>query len=217
MKFPNFQYFAPVEYYFDTISNIFLIFLCDCSCYYREDTISNGKADELSGLEANVADRRDEKIPPARFEDEEQVAMGDDEEERGDNGSDADKETADISGPERLATASRTLTGQWSWSKSARAPKRRRDKKAVQFADGVRPGEGTSPSGGEGDMPSPPPPVPALASDSIRDMTKRSRSRKSRKKQKRAKAPKTKKKVKVGRAFSKIQGSFFIFAHCVHR
>lgn len=140
---------------------------------------------------------QEERALCANYEDEEQVAMGDDEEERADNEFQTDKERTDFLGRDRLAAAPRKSTGDWSWSKGTRAPKRRREKKAVQFADGVRPGEGTSPSGGEGDMPSPPPPVPTLPNDSLRDIAKRSRSRKSRKKQKRAKLPKTKKKVKV--------------------
>lgn len=73
-----------------------------------------------------------------------------------------------------------------------------RAKKSVQFADGVKPGEGTSPSGGEGDMPSPPPPVPILPQGDLSlDISQKLRCKKLRKKQKRPKAPKTKKKVKV--------------------
>lgn len=74
-----------------------------------------------------------------------------------------------------------------------------RRKKSVQFADGVMPGEGTSPSGGEGDMPSPPPPSSTvLSQEAIRELSKKSKIRRSnRKKQKKAKLPKTKKKVKV--------------------
>ena len=78
-----------------------------------------------------------------------------------------------------------------------------RQKKSVKFADGIKPGEGTSPSGGEGDMPSPPPPVSArqanLKDAHSFDLLKMTRTRKLRKKAKRSKLPreKTKKKVKV--------------------
>ena len=75
---------------------------------------------------------------------------------------------------------------------------RMRMKKSVQFADGVKPGEGTSPSGGEGDMPSPPPPTSNVPQGDLSlDVSNKLRGRKIRKKQKRAKPPKTKKKVKV--------------------
>uniref|UniRef100_A0A0C9R6T4 Uncharacterized protein n=1 Tax=Fopius arisanus TaxID=64838 RepID=A0A0C9R6T4_9HYME len=74
---------------------------------------------------------------------------------------------------------------------------RRARRKAVQFADGVKPGEGTSPSGGEGDMPSPPPPASASINDPVREMVKKRMRKRERKKPKRVKAPKTKKKVKV--------------------
>ncbi|KAK2586720.1 hypothetical protein KPH14_011755 [Odynerus spinipes] len=73
--------------------------------------------------------------------------------------------------------------------------KRKRGKKSVQFADGIKPGEGTSPSGGEGDMPSPPPPSNMISQDSPCDL-KRSISKRI-KREKRARHPKTKKKVKV--------------------
>lgn len=77
--------------------------------------------------------------------------------------------------------------------------KKKRNKKSVQFADGVKPGEGTSPSGGEGDMPSPPPPKAIGFRDGLGDLRrdKLYSSRKSRKQEKRARPPKTKKKVKV--------------------
>ncbi|OAD53833.1 hypothetical protein WN48_08806 [Eufriesea mexicana] len=82
-------------------------------------------------------------------------------------------------------------------SKLAKLYKRKqRSKKSVQFADGIKPGEGTSPSGGEGDMPSPPPPTSGITRGGIRD-ARRSRSRKSSKQEKRTRPPKTKKKVKV--------------------
>ncbi|CAK9797362.1 hypothetical protein ANTPLA_LOCUS1192 [Anthophora plagiata] len=82
-------------------------------------------------------------------------------------------------------------------SKSVKLSKRKqRNKKSVQFADGIKPGEGTSPSGGEGDMPSPPPPSSVIARSGIRDI-RRSSSRKSRKQEKRTRPPKAKKKVKV--------------------
>lgn len=73
--------------------------------------------------------------------------------------------------------------------------RKKRTKKSVQFADGVKPGEGTSPSGGEGDMPSPPPPSSTISQDNPCDL-KRSISKRL-KKEKRARHPKTKKKVKV--------------------
>lgn len=71
-----------------------------------------------------------------------------------------------------------------------------RIKKSVKFADGVMPGEGTSPSGGEGDMPSPPPPT-TPKDDLDLSITKKLVVQKVKKKQKRVKVPKTKKKVKV--------------------
>lgn len=85
-------------------------------------------------------------------------------------------------------------------SKSAKLLKKtNKSKKSVQFADGIKPGEGTSPSGGEGDMPSPPPPKRTDLREGLKDL-KRDKiysSRKSRKQEKRARPPKTKKKVKV--------------------
>lgn len=84
-------------------------------------------------------------------------------------------------------------------SNVARLKKNKRNKKSVQFADGIKPGEGTSPSGGEGDMPSPPPPKGIGFREGFRDLRKDKiyNSRKSRKQEKRARPPKTKKKVKV--------------------
>lgn len=83
--------------------------------------------------------------------------------------------------------------------KLSKLRKAKRSKKSVQFADGVRPGEGTSPSGGEGDMPSPPPPTGISFRDGLKDLRrdKMYSSRKNRKQEKRARPPKTKKKVKV--------------------
>ncbi|XP_019889605.2 trichohyalin isoform X2 [Ooceraea biroi] len=77
--------------------------------------------------------------------------------------------------------------------------KTRRSKKSVQFADGIKPGEGTSPSGGEGDMPSPPPPTGISFREGLKDLRRDKiySSRKSRKQEKRARPPKAKKKVKV--------------------
>lgn len=94
-------------------------------------------------------------------------------------------------------------------SKLSKLKRTRRSKKSVQFADGVRPGEGTSPSGGEGDMPSPPPPTGTSFREGLKDLRKDKihSSRKSRKQEKRARQPKTKKKVKVHNcypAFRKI-------------
>lgn len=83
--------------------------------------------------------------------------------------------------------------------KSNLAKLAKRNKKSVQFADGVKPGEGTSPSGGEGDMPSPPPPKSVAFREGFGDLRRDKiySSRKSRKQEKRARPPKTKKKVKV--------------------
>lgn len=84
-------------------------------------------------------------------------------------------------------------------SNSAKLKKAKRNKKSVQFADGIKPGEGTSPSGGEGDMPSPPPPKGIGFRDGFGDLRRDKiySSRKSRKQEKRIRPPKTKKKVKV--------------------
>lgn len=88
-----------------------------------------------------------------------------------------------------------------------------RMKKSVQFADGIKPGEGTSPSGGEGDMPSPPPPTKNVPQGDLSlDISKKLRSRKIRKKSKRTKPPKTKKKVKVSVIFKRVK-SFFGFIY----
>lgn len=93
-------------------------------------------------------------------------------------------------------------------TKLAKLGKRKqRNKKSVQFADGIKPGEGTSPSGGEGDMPSPPPPT-TVARGGIRDV-RRSSSRKSRKQEKRTRPPKAKKKVKVSH-FLAYKFNFFV-------
>lgn len=85
------------------------------------------------------------------------------------------------------------------FSKSAKLLKKtNRNKKSVQFADGIKPGEGTSPSGGEGDMPSPPPPKRIDLREGLKDLRRdKIYSRKIRKQEKRARLPKTKKKVKV--------------------
>jgi len=82
----------------------------------------------------------------------------------------------------------------------AKLKKIKRNKKSVQFADGVKPGEGTSPSGGEGDMPSPPPPKGIGFREGLGDLRrdKMYSSRKNRKQEKRTRPPKAKKKVKVG-------------------
>lgn len=82
-------------------------------------------------------------------------------------------------------------------STSLKVFKRTRSKKAVLFADGIKPGEGTSPSGGEGDAPSPPPTSSNLPPDLTLDISKKLRSKKLRKKQKHSKPVKTKKKIKV--------------------
>jgi len=84
-------------------------------------------------------------------------------------------------------------------AKSGKSKLKKRNKKSVQFADGIKPGEGTSPSGGEGDMPSPPPPKGIGFRDGLGDLRRDKiySSRKSRKQEKRARPPKAKKKVKV--------------------
>ncbi|XP_018395795.1 PREDICTED: trichohyalin-like isoform X2 [Cyphomyrmex costatus] len=84
-------------------------------------------------------------------------------------------------------------------SNLAKLKKAKRSKKSVQFADGVKPGEGTSPSGGEGDMPSPPPPKGIDFREGLGDLRRDKiyNSRKSRKQEKRTKPLKAKKKVKV--------------------
>lgn len=70
-------------------------------------------------------------------------------------------------------------------------------KKSVQFADGIKPGEGTDFSGNEGDMPSPPPPVQPLPKDDLTmDVSKKLRVKKLKKKHEK-KPPKVKKKIKV--------------------
>lgn len=97
-----------------------------------------------------------------------------------------------------------------SKSKSVRLLKnKKKNKKSVQFADGIKPGEGTSPSGGEGDMPSPPPPTAIGFRDGLKDL-KRDKLYSSRKnrKEKRARPPKTKKKVKVSKYHSIIPRKF---------
>lgn len=93
-------------------------------------------------------------------------------------------------------TASETIDELKSSVSAIKLLEKVRIKKSVKFADGVTPGEGTSPSGGEGDMPSPPP--SALPKDiSELGITKKLVAQKVRKKQKRVKTVKTKKKVKV--------------------
>jgi len=84
-------------------------------------------------------------------------------------------------------------------SNLAKLKKIKRNKKSVQFADGVKPGEGTSPSGGEGDMPSPPPPKGIGFREGLGDLRrdKMYNSRKNRKQEKRTRPPMAKKKVKV--------------------
>lgn len=100
-------------------------------------------------------------------------------------------------GEELKASMEREEENRLSRSMALKIFENIRLKKSVQFADGIKPGEGTSPSGGEGDMPSPPPPSSNLPRDLTLDISKKLRARKMRKKQKRTKPPKTKKKVKV--------------------
>ncbi|XP_014470485.1 PREDICTED: trichohyalin-like isoform X2 [Dinoponera quadriceps] len=135
------------------------------------DTVSNGNVDDLSEADGDTEDGSDK-----------------DEEAEKDNEHDKDANADDKSAKPRSK----------SKSKLARLPKKR-SKKSVQFADGIKPGEGTSPSGGEGDMPSPPPPTAIGFRDELKDLRrdKMYSSRKSRKQEKRVRPPKTKKKVKV--------------------
>lgn len=139
---------------------------------FRRDTVPNGDLDDLSdgGAETEDDSERDEEI---------------------DKNNECDK---DIGSDGVLKIRSK------SKSKLARLLKnKKKNKKSVQFADGVKPGEGTSPSGGEGDMPSPPPPIAIGFRDGLKDLKKDKLygSRKNRKQEKRARPPKTKKKVKV--------------------
>jgi len=76
--------------------------------------------------------------------------------------------------------------------------KTKKNKKSVQFADGIKPGEGTSPSGGEGDMPSPPPPTGISFREGLKDLRRdKIYNSRKRKQEKRTRPPKAKKKVKV--------------------
>lgn len=137
------------------------------------DTVSNGNVDDLSDADDNIEDGSDK-----------------DEEIDKDNEHDKDASVDDKLNISKPRSKSR--------SKLARQLKKK-NKKSVQFADGIKPGEGTSPSGGEGDMPSPPPPTAINFRDELKDL-KRDKiysSRKSRKQEKRVRPPKAKKKVKV--------------------
>lgn len=139
---------------------------------FRRTTVPNGNRDDLSTPENDSGDSTDKE------------------------GADGDKNelNKDETGENNKSSKSKILGKK---SRPAKLSKRRhRNKKSVQFADGIKPGEGTSPSGGEGDMPSPPPPTSAAARGGIRDV-RRSSSRKSRKQEKRTRPPKAKKKVKV--------------------
>lgn len=130
--------------------------------------------------------------------------MDDLSDEDGDTEDDSDKdEEADKSNEHDKDAATDDKLGvvkprSKSKSKLAKLLKKK-NKKSVQFADGIKPGEGTSPSGGEGDMPSPPPPTAMNFRDDLKELRKDKiySSRKSRKQEKRLKPPKTKKKVKV--------------------
>ncbi|XP_025996734.1 uncharacterized protein LOC105198112 isoform X1 [Solenopsis invicta] len=83
-------------------------------------------------------------------------------------------------------------------SNSTKPKKTKKTKKSVQFADGVKPGEGTSPSGGEGDMPSPPPPQGIGFREGFSDLRREKMySSRKRKQEKRTRPQKAKKKVKV--------------------
>lgn len=135
--------------------------------------VSNGNMEDLSDGDGDTED-------------------GSDKDEEADKNNEHDK---DVSVDDKLGISQLKSKSK---SKLARLLKKK-NKKSVQFADGIKPGEGTSPSGGEGDMPSPPPPTAIGFRDELKDL-KRDKiysSRKSRKQEKRVRPPKTKKKVKV--------------------
>ncbi|XP_076249176.1 uncharacterized protein LOC143188653 isoform X2 [Calliopsis andreniformis] len=139
---------------------------------FRRSLIPNGNLDDLSTPENDSEDNTDK----------EGVEM------------DKSNDFKDEAGDTKLCKSKAQTKAK---SKSMKLNRRKqRSKKSVQFADGIKPGEGTSPSGGEGDMPSPPPPTSVITRDGIREI-RRSSSRKSRKQEKRTRPPKAKKKVKV--------------------
>ncbi|XP_046828029.1 repetitive organellar protein-like isoform X3 [Vespa crabro] len=137
---------------------------------FRKDTFSNGNIDNLSTVDGENEDCIDK--------DEADI-----------------EKTSDINKGDNTSENKINMTKHKMKLKIKVSQKKKRTKKSVQFADGVKPGEGTSPSGGEGDMPSPPPPSSTISQDSPCDL-KRSLSKRI-KKEKRARHPKTKKKVKV--------------------
>ncbi|KAL2724501.1 repetitive organellar protein-like isoform X1 [Vespula squamosa] len=137
---------------------------------FRKDTSSNGNIDNLTMVDGDTEDCIDK----------EEIDI---------------EKTSDINKGDNTCENKINMTKHKTKLKIKVSQKKKRTKKSVQFADGVKPGEGTSPSGGEGDMPSPPPPSSTISQDSPCDL-KRSISKRI-KKEKRARHPKTKKKVKV--------------------
>ncbi|KAM0729813.1 Uncharacterized protein ACS0PU_003690 [Formica fusca] len=141
----------------------------------------------LKGILIAPGFRRD-SIPNGNLDDlsdvDDDIKDNSDKDEETDKNNDCNKDT----GPDAKSGKSAKLL-----------KKTNRNKKSVQFADGIKPGEGTSPSGGEGDMPSPPPPKRIDLREGLKDLRRDKiyNSRKSRKQEKRARLPKTKKKVKV--------------------
>lgn len=141
--------------------------------HFRRSTIPNGNLDDLSTPENDSEDYTDKEATEL------------------DKYTESIKDEANDSKPGKSRGLPKAKT------KSGKLGKRKqRSKKSVQFADGIKPGEGTSPSGGEGDMPSPPPPTSIITRDGVREI-RRSSSRKTRKQEKRTRPPKAKKKVKV--------------------
>lgn len=120
---------------------------------------------------------------------------------------DADREDTKITDNKNNECEEDGLDGIWP-NKSKAMRLRKKGKKSVQFADGIKPGEGTSPSGGEGDMPSPPPPTGISFREGFKDLRKDKLYRKSKKQEKRVRPPKTKKKVKVRNFFIAILTSY---------
>ncbi|XP_054001184.1 uncharacterized protein LOC128888398 isoform X2 [Hylaeus anthracinus] len=139
---------------------------------FRRSLVPNGNLDELSTPENESEDNTDKESADV---DKNNESNKDDVDNK------ARKSKAQTKTKSRLTKSSK---------------RKQRSKKSVQFADGIKPGEGTSPSGGEGDMPSPPPPSSVITRDGVREV-RRSSSRKSRKQEKRTRPPKAKKKVKV--------------------
>ncbi|KAK9297028.1 hypothetical protein QLX08_009127 [Tetragonisca angustula] len=137
---------------------------------FRRTSVPNGNLDDLSTPENDSGDNTDKEGTEIEKNESNKDETGDNKPSK-----------------LKIQTKKTKLTKQ--------SKRKQRSKKSVQFADGIKPGEGTSPSGGEGDMPSPPPPI-SVARSGARDV-RRSSSRKSRKQEKRTRPPKAKKKVKV--------------------